>query len=74
MASDWLADVSNDPRRDFDLCIEISRLDEHWGTLARSESGELVLTVYQSDKPVEIPAKWLAKILMAAEKDLPGGE
>ena len=71
MQGEWLADVTNDPRRDFDLCIEISKANEHWGTIAREENGELVLQVFASQKPAQVPARWLAEVLLAAERELP---
>jgi len=74
MERQWLAEVTNDPRRDYDLCIQLSEADVHWALIERTDSGELVLTVDPSTKVVQIPAKWLAKILLGAEKDLPGGE
>ena len=73
MTSPWLAEVTNDPRKDYDLCIQLSKEDVHWGLIERTGAGELVLNVDPSDKPVQIPAKWLAEILLAAERELPGG-
>lgn len=74
MQREWLAEITNDPRRDYDLCIVISESDRHRGTIARTESGELILTIDPLEAPVEIPARWLAEILLGADKDLPGGE
>ena len=71
MKSEWLAEVTNDPRRDFDLCIQLSQSDQHWALIERQESGELVLTVDPSKRTVQVPARWLAETIMAAERNLP---
>lgn len=74
MDNQWLAEVTNDPRRDYDLCIQLSEAAMHWALVERTDSGELVLTVDPSTKTVQVPVKWLAEILLAAEEELPGGE
>lgn len=65
---DWTADITNDPDRDYTLCIELWEGEEHRGRIDRDASGELVLRMYGE---AVVPAAWLAKLLAQAEKELP---
>lgn len=67
----WKAEITNNPMRDYELCIEIWEADEHRATLVRDGSGELVLTIYPSESTIPIPAVWLAKVMRQAEEELP---
>lgn len=67
----WKAEITNNPMRDYELCIEIWEADEHRATLERAGSGELVLTNYPSESAIRIPAVWLAKAIQQAEAKLP---
>jgi hypothetical protein len=71
MIPDWHADVTNDPSRDYDLCIELSQGSHVRGTVSRNGLGELVLMWFASETPVEVSAAWLAGILESAETELP---
>ena len=66
----WLAEVTYDPRRDFDLCIQLSEDDLHWALIERDDSGGIVLTVDPSTRQFRVPVGWLIEILSAAEKEL----
>ncbi|MEM7052741.1 MAG: hypothetical protein AAF604_23960 [Acidobacteriota bacterium] len=71
MSDSWTADVVNDPQRDFDLQIEIYRGDDHWATISRQDSGELLLRVFARETTTEVPTAWLVDLLNRAEADLP---
>lgn len=67
----WTADITNDPDRDYALCIELWEGDTHRATLYRASEGDLRLTLHPSDaNAIEIPARWLAEVLSSAERDL----
>ncbi len=66
----WKADITNDPRQNYDLIVEIYDNDLHRGTISRSSSGDLKLTIHKTDEAIEIPARWLREILERAERDL----
>lgn len=65
----WSADITNDPDRDFDLCIELWEGNEGRGRIQRDDRGVLMLRIYAAD--TRIPAEWLATMLTAAARDLP---
>ena len=67
----WKAEITNNPTRDYELCIEIWEADEHRATLERNGSGKLILTIYPSEKAIRIPTVWLAKVMQQAEEELP---
>ena len=71
MGTHWDADVTNDPARDFELCIELTYGDKVRGTVRRDEAGVLVLTWCASTEDVTVSAEWLARILVSAQTDLP---
>jgi len=70
MTNEWTADVTNDPRYDYDLCVEVSQRGEHRMTIRRATTGQLVIEMYPSPGLVEVPAEWLMGILRRAEQDL----
>lgn len=79
MQKDWTADITNDPRSEYDLCIELSYRGGHKLTVRRSSDGTLVLDTFNQAGELEIPAAWLAAIIHRAEDELPppkslGGE
>ncbi len=67
----WTADITNDPQRDYDLCIEICEGNEHRATIFRGSSGNLSLKVYPNKTAFEVPALWLVQLLQKAEEELP---
>jgi hypothetical protein len=73
MTEKWHAEVTNDPTRDFELCIEIYENTRHRATVRRDASGLLTLVWFSKvdDAIVEVPAKWLQEILDRADRDLP---
>ena len=71
MTNDWTADITNDPRYDYDLCIEVSQQGGHRMTIRRAPSGQLVIEMYPISDMTEVPAEWLMGILRRAEQELP---
>ena len=74
MTDDWTADVTNDPRYGYDLCIEISQQSQHRMTIRRAPSGQLFIEMYPVSNMTEVPAEWLMGILSRAERELPPSE
>ena len=64
----WTAEITNDPTRDFELYIELLENDHFRGRVVRRD-GQLVLALYDGEA-VEMPAKWLVRLLESAEHDL----
>ncbi len=70
MAS-WTADIVNDPERDFDLRIELSRDGDVLATVERDNTGTLVVRCFQNTPTFDLPAEWLADIIERAKNELP---
>jgi hypothetical protein len=68
--SDWTADITNDPRHDYRLVIELSEGKEHRATVEHDSSNRLVLTIHPSRTAFAIPLDWLLDILTRARTDL----
>jgi hypothetical protein len=73
MSTRWHADVTNDPTRDFALCVDIYEDTRHRATVRRDRAGKLLLVWHPStgDTPLEVPAEWLRDVLDRASRDLP---
>jgi hypothetical protein len=71
MDSLWTADITNDPARDFALCVEIYQGRRHRATIERCSLGKVVIRIFASEEVTEIPAMWFAEILDRAERELP---
>lgn len=74
MSGRWHADITNDPSRDFELCVDIYESETHHrATIRRDASGELLLVWYPSKEqsPVQVPAGWLRDVLDRASRELP---
>jgi hypothetical protein len=68
---EWTADICNDPKRDFDLSVDIQEGTAIRATIFRNSAGDVVLRVYPAASIVDIPGSWLRGILARAENDLP---
>ena len=66
----WKADVTNDPSREFSLCIDISFNDEHRATIFRPPNGDLILRWYADEKDADVPVTWLANVFQKAEREI----
>ena len=64
--SQWTAEITNDPARDYSLIIELLEEDEARARIERSGQ-ELTLRVYGDD--VRIPIDWLKEVIEQAQKD-----
>ena len=71
MIHNWSADITNDPRDDYELCIELSEHGEHKSTIQRNAEGALVMEVFSDPKTLCIPVTWLLGVLERAERELP---
>ena len=63
----WTADLTNDPDRDYALCIDLWDGDEHRARIERDSAGSLLLRTYGA---ASIPVAWLIRLLTQAEDDL----
>lgn len=66
----WTAEITNNPEKDYSLCIELLQNDVAKARIERNPSGQLVVKIYPTDELVDIPAEWLASVLGGAEKTL----
>jgi len=67
----WTADITNDPHKNFSLCVDIIEDNEHRATIFRAEDGQLKMRIFPSkNKSFDIPAQWINEILNKAELDL----
>ncbi len=71
MTHDWDADITNDPRDDYELCVELSERGTHRATIRRDADGVLVLRVCPDSAAFSIPAAWLLGVVERAEAELP---
>jgi hypothetical protein len=63
---EWKSQFANDPRRDFELYLELIDGKEPQGRIERDADGELYLSLY--DCPgVRIPFRWLMSLQERAE-------
>lgn len=64
----WTADFTNDPHRNFELCLTLNEGEDHGvAQLGRSDSGEVVLTV--GGPSVVIPLEWLEELADELARD-----
>lgn len=68
--NEWTADITNDPERDFDLCIDVYEGDVHRARIEPDGEGHLVLRVYAVPQDVSIPLQWLSGIIQRAQSEI----
>lgn len=59
MSGRWTAEVTNNPDDDYNLIIELSEDDEPRGRIYRDPTGQLRLTIYETEKKTDIDMSWL---------------
>lgn len=57
----WTTQFANDPRRDYNLYLELVKEGEPQGQIAREADGELYLSLFASPD-VKIPFAWLVSV------------
>lgn len=62
----WNTQFANDPRRAFDLYLELLEEDEAKGQIERGVDGELYLSLFACPN-VKIPFQWLVSLAQQAE-------
>jgi hypothetical protein len=67
---EWYSEITNDPKNDFRLYIELSEGELPRGRLQVGPGGGLELVVYSKPQDITIPAAWLKGLLDSAERDL----
>jgi hypothetical protein len=68
--SQWAAEITNNPDKDYELYIELLEDDEYRARIEISSQGQLVLRVYNTEQEVSLPADWLVQVIMMAKKEL----
>lgn len=65
----WTANFINDPHNDYNLIIEVN-YDGNDVAIIKMEQHGLELHLYAHNKDLKIPADWLLKLLLQANKSL----
>ena len=68
----WKSEFVNDPRRDFELYLELVEGDEPQGSIERHEDGELYLILFGCPN-VRVPFRWLLSLAERADTLPPPG-
>jgi hypothetical protein len=63
----WTAEITNDPRRDYRLYVELLEDDKFRGRLERTDDGQLKVTFYEA--VADLPWEWLAGIAQRWKDD-----
>lgn len=66
----WSAEIMNDPRRGYELYVELMHNDEYVARIQRNSSGELELATY-GGAPIAIPFDWLRGLVSRFEDEVP---
>lgn len=67
----WSADICNNPDEDYRLYFELLEDDTNYrGRIDLGKDGHLTLTIYPTDKFLDIPVEWLKSLLAGAQKEL----
>jgi hypothetical protein len=68
--SQWAAEITNNPDKDYELYIELLEDDEYRARLEISPQEQLVLRVYSTEQDVSLPVDWLMQVIVTAKKEL----
>ena len=68
--SQWAAEITNNPDKDYELYIELLEDDEYRARIEISSQEQLVLRVYNTEQDVSLPVDWLVQVIMMAKKEL----
>ena len=61
--SQWVAEITNNLDKDYDVYVELLEDDEYKARLEMSSTAQFVLRVYNTDKDVSLPIDWLLQII-----------
>jgi hypothetical protein len=68
--SQWAAEITNNPDKDYELYIELLEDDEYRARIEISSQEQLVLRVYNTEHDVSLPVDWLVQVIVMAKKEL----
>jgi hypothetical protein len=68
--SQWAAEITNNPDKDYELYIELLEDDEYRARIEISSQEQLVLRVYNTEQDVSLPVDWLVQVIVMAKKEL----
>ena len=68
--SQWVAEITNNPDKDYELYVELLEDDEHRTRIELSSPEQLILRVYNTEQDVVLPVDWLVKVIAMAKKEL----
>ena len=68
--SQWAAEITNNPDKDYELYIELLEDDEYRARIEISSQEQLVLRVYNTEQDVSLPVDWLVQVIVMAKKAL----
>ena len=68
--SQWAAEITNNPDKDYELYVELLEDDEYKARIEISYQEQLVLRVYSTEQDVSLPVNWLVRVIMMAKKEL----
>jgi hypothetical protein len=68
--SQWAAEITNNPDKDYELYVELLEDDEYRARLELSSQEQLVLRIYNTEHDVSLPVDWLVQVIVMAKKEL----
>jgi hypothetical protein len=68
--SQWAAEITNNPDKDYELYVELLEDDEYKARIEKSSQEQLVLRVYNTEQDVSLPVDWLVQVIAMAKKEL----
>jgi hypothetical protein len=68
--SQWTAEITNNPDKDYELYVELLEDDEYRARIEISSQEQLVLRVYNTEHDVALPVDWLVQVIVMAKKEL----
>jgi hypothetical protein len=68
--SQWAAEITNNPDKDYELYVELLENDEYRARIEIASQEQLVLRVYNTEHDVSLPVDWLVQVIVMAKKEL----
>jgi len=68
--SQWAAEITNNPDKDYELYVELLEDDEHRARIELSSPEQLILRVYNTEKDVSLPVDWLMQVITVAKQEM----
>ena len=68
--SQWAAEITNNPDKDYELYVELLEDDEHRARIELSSPEQLILRVYNTEKDVSLPIDWLVQVITMAKQEM----